>query len=176
MSLPNGFWQIDHVFGLDNYLYRPNNNPSETWNQVWSNDSPRDPNWNVFVEGVAVPLAQAPRNWRVMGGLIDHFPRTVWYGGPITRDWAPSYVKAFQDWAASLGMAYETTVVPVQPNAYPMPRYPSQNFGWYIANEVRPPTRYKLIRKAGQNRFQWVDIGFDTFKFNDFHTKNPNVL
>jgi len=172
VSLPYGWWPVLHTFGIDHY--RVAGNPQrELWNKYWWNDSPQDPNWPVFVEGVAVPLSQAPSGWRVMGGLLDRFPRTVYYGGPTTRSLAGDYAKLFQNWAERNGWAYETAIVPVQPRgAFPHPR---SDFAWYIANETRPPTRYRFIRKDGDSYFHWVDVGYDTGKYADFRRRNPTV-
>ena len=105
MSLPSGFWPVVHTFGIDQYRVISRSPLRESWQKAFWNDSPSDPNWPCFIEGVAVPKDQAPRDWFVMGGLLDHFPRTVWYGGPIGRAWAPDYVKTFENWAKSNGYA-----------------------------------------------------------------------
>jgi hypothetical protein len=169
-SLPNGFWPIVHVFGVDQYriLYNPYR---ESWSRRWWNDSPNDGNWPVFIEGVAVPQNQAPWDWRTNGGLLDQWPRTVYYGGPCTRSAAAGYRRSFENWAASLGYAYETAVVPVQPNVYGM-RHPSTDFVWYIANEQRPPTQYRYIRPYNGNYFRWVDQGYDTYKYGNYYNQH----
>jgi len=173
-GLPYGFWPIVHTFGLDQYRVIRRNPLREQWSKYFWNDSPKDPNWPVFIEGVAVPKSQAPRDWYVMGGLLDRFPRTVYYGGPISRAWAPDYVKQFENWAKGLGYAYEISVIPVQPlGAY---RHPSQTFTWYIANETRPPKRYRYIRAYDTSSFRWVDVGFDIDKYRNFHRQNPTVM
>ena len=173
-SLPYGYWPIVHTFGIDNYRVVQQNPIHEQWNKYWWNDSPTDPNWPVFIEGVAVPKSQAPRDWWVMGGLLDRFPRTVYYGGPITRAWAPDYVRLFQNWAKGRGMAYETAVIPVQPSA--AYRHPRTDFVWYIAEETRPPKRYRYIRHYGTSNFRWVDLGYDTDKYAAFRRQNPTVV
>lgn len=174
-ALPNGFWPVVHTFGQDNH--RVLSNPRrESFTKYWWNDDPKDPNWNVFIEGVVKPTSQAPRNWRIMGGLLDSWPRTVYYGGPTSRVMAPQFRKSFEDWAKSLGYAYETAIVPVQPNASGM-RHPSTNFVWYIANETRPPKSYRYVRDYnGNGSFRWVDQSFDTWKYANFHQQNPNVV
>ncbi len=174
MSLPNGFWPIVHTFGIDKYRVLQQSPLREQWQRYWWNDSPTDPNWPVFVEGVVMPKSQAPRDWYAFGGLLDRFPRTVYYGGPITRAWAPDYVKSFQNWAKGLGYAYETAIVPVQPSA--ASRHPRTDFVWYIANETRPPKRYRYVRHLDANNFRWVDLGFDTNRFANFHRQNPGVV
>lgn len=174
MSLPNGFYPIEHTFGINNY--RVLRNPRrEIFDKYWSNDDPRDQNWPVFIEGVVMPKSQAPKNWFALGGLLDMFPRTVYYGGPITRDWAYKYAESFQQWAKSKDLAYDVAIIPVQPNASGM-RHPSTDFKWYIANEQRPPTRYRYMRRYGDARFHWVDLGLDTDKYPNFHAQNPRVL
>lgn len=174
MSLPNGFYPIEHTFGINNY--RTLKNPTrELYDKYWYNDSPADPGWPVFVEGVVMPKSQAPRNWFAVGGLLDMFPRTVYYGGPITRDWAHIYVDSFQKWANSQNLAYETAIIPVQPDARGM-RHPSHDFTWYIANESRPPTRYRYLRRYGDSKFHWINLGLDTWKYPNFHAQNPTVL
>jgi len=173
-ALPNGFWPVEHTFGIDNY--RVLSNPRrELWSKYWWNDSPSDPNWPVFIEGVIVPQSQAPWNWRIMGGLLDRWPRTVYYGGPIARHMAPQYRKIFEDWARGRGDAYETAIVPVQPNAYGM-RHPNTSFVWYIANESRPPKRYRYLRNYGTSNFRWIDLGLDTWKYANYHRQHPNVV
>lgn len=175
MSLPNGFVAIDHIFGVDNYRLISRSPFREQWNQYFWNDSPKDLNWPVFIEGVIVPKSQAPKNWRIMGGLIDRFPRRVYYGGPITRSLAQDYRRSFEQWAVERGYAYETAIIPVQPNVKGM-RHPSTNFTWYIADEVRPPTRYRYVRYYNTPNFRWIDLGYDTMKYSDFYRQNPNVV
>ena len=175
MSLPNGFWPVVHTFGIDQYRVVSRSPLREAWQKYWWNDSPKDPNWPVFIEGVVMPKTQAPRDWLVMGGLLDRFPRRVYYGGPINRAWAPDYVKLFENWAKSLGYAYETAVIPVQPNATGM-RHPRTDFVWYIADETRPPKRYRYMRNYGSNSFHWVDLGLDTDRYQNFHRQNPTVV
>jgi len=173
-SLPNGFWPVVHTFGVDQY--RVVQNPRrELWNRYWWNDSPTDPNWPVFIEGVILPKNQVPSSWKIMGGLLDRFPRQVYYGGPISRTMAAQYRKIFEDWAAGMGMAYETAIVPVQPNATGM-RHPRTDFVWYIANESRPPKQYRYLRNYQQPSFRWIDLGLDTWKYANFHRQNPNVV
>lgn len=173
-GLPYGYWPVVHTFGVDNY--RVLSNPTrETWSKYWWNDSPTDPNWPVFVEGVMIPKNQAPRGWQTTGGIIDRFPRTVYYGGPISRLMSDQYRKIFENWAAGQGMAYETAIIPVQPNASGM-RHPNTNFVWYIANESMPQTRYRYVRNYGTNNFRWVDLGIDTWKYANFHRQNPRVV
>lgn len=175
MSLPNGFWPIEHTFGVDNYRVISQSPFRESWNKYFWNDSPTDLNWPVFIEGVIMPKAQAPRDWMVMGGLLDRFPRTVYYGGPITRSLARDYRQVFENWAKSLGYAYETAIVPVQPNATGM-RHPRTDFVWYVANETRPPKRYRYVRYYDTPSFRWIDLGLDTWKYANFHRQNPNVV
>lgn len=174
MSLPYGFWPVVHTFGIDGYRVVSRSPLHEQWHKAFWNDSPTDPNWPVFIEGVVMPQSQAPRDWRVWpGAILDRFPRTVYYGGPITRAWAPDYVRSFENWAKSKGYAYETAIVPVQPTgAY---KHPRTDFIWYIASESRPPTRYRYVRQYGSNTFRWVDAGFDYDKYAGFHRQNPTV-
>jgi hypothetical protein len=171
MTLPNGFYPIEHTFGLDNYrLVRGR----EVFSKYFWNDSPNDLNWPVFIEGIAVPKNQAPRDWRTFG-FLDKFPRTVYYGGPITRSLAQDYRKSFEQWAKSKDYAYDTAIVPIQPNASGM-RHPSTDFQWYLANESRPPKRYQYIRRYDGRGFHWVDKGFDTMKYADFYNQHPHML
>lgn len=159
------------TFGVDQYRVV---NGREYWSQYWWNDTPVDGNWPVFIEGVVVPQAQAPRNWKVTGGLLDKWPRTVYYGGPCTRSSAASYRRSFENWAASLGYAYETAVIPVQPNVNGM-RHPSTSFIWYIAYEDRPPTRYRFIRPYGGSYFHWTDQGYDSFKYGNYYNQSRSA-
>lgn len=174
MSLPNGFWPIVHTFGVDNYRLISQSPFRENWNKYFWNDSPTDPNWPVFVEGVIMPKSQAPSGWRGTGGLLDRFPRRVYYGGPVTRLFAQDYRRVFENWANSLGYAYETAIVPVQPNATGM-RHPRTDFVWYVADEARPPKQYRYVRYYDQPNFKWIDLGFDTWKYSNFHRQNPNM-
>lgn len=174
-GLPAGFYPVVHVFGVDNYRITQQNPLHESWNKMWWNDSATDPNWPCFVEGVIMPRSQAPSGWFAVGGLLDKFPRRVYYGGPTSRVLAPDYAKTFQRWAAGLGYAYETAIVPVQPNSAGM-RHPVTDFRWYIADETRPPKRYRLIRAYGTNNYRWIDMGFDTDKYANFHSQNPTII
>jgi len=159
---------VVQTFGIDQYRII---NGREYWRQYWWNDTPQDGNWPVFIEAVAVPLAQAPRNWQVLGGLIDSWPRFVYYGGPCSRSAAAGYQRAFENWAASMGYAYETSVVAVQPNVRGM-AHPNTNFIWYVANESAPQTRYRFIRPYGGSYFHWADQGYDTFKYGNYYDQN----
>lgn len=171
MTLPAGFYPVVQTFGVDQYRVVGGR---EYWTKYWWNDTPSDPNWPVFIEGVVVPKAQAPKNWNVFGGLLDSWPRTVYYGGPITRSLANDYRKSFEKWAKEKGYAYETDVIPVQPNKTGM-RHPRTDFVWYIASETRPPKRYRFVRGVNQNNFRWVDFSFDPYKYANFHRLYPTV-
>jgi hypothetical protein len=162
MSLPNGFYPIVHTFGVDRYRVTSRSPLRESWQKYWWNDDPRDPNWQVFVEGV-------------LGTTLDKWPRTVYYGGPCSRAIAEDYRRLFERWAlSSMHSIASTDIIPVQPNASGM-RYPRTDFAWYIANETRPPKRYRYIRRDGSGYFYWVDNSFDTMKYAEFHRLNPNV-
>lgn len=174
MSLPNGFYPVLQTFGVDQY--RTFQNPfRESWQPYFSNDQPGNQEWPVFIEGVAIPKSNVPPGkLSGVGELLDIWPRTVYYGGPIARYYAEGYRRAFEAWARSRGMAYDTDVIPVQPHAAGM-LHPRRDFVWYIANEVRPPKRYRLVRPYGGN-FHWVDVSFDTWKYKNFHRQNPTVV
>jgi hypothetical protein len=176
MSLPNGYWPVVQTFGIDQY--RTFNNPfRETWQPYFANDDPNNSNWPVFIEGVAIPRSAVPAGMiEGVGDLLDIWPRTVYYGGPCARYYAPQYRAIFENWAHSLGMACDTDVIPVTPN-YPSfgLAFPSTNFTWYVATETRPPKRYRLMRNFGAAQFHWVDNSFDTWKYKNFHAQNPTV-
>lgn len=173
MSLPNGFWPVVQTFGVDQY--RTFQNPfRESWQPYFPNDSPSNLEWPVFIEGVIIPKNQVPRGMLSgVGDLLDIWPRTVYYGGPVARYYAENYRRSFEAWARSIGMAYDTDVIPVQPNANGM-RHPRTDFVWYWAQEQQPPKRYRYVRPYG-GYFHWVDYSFDTMKYKNFHRQNPSV-
>jgi hypothetical protein len=174
MGLPNGWWPVQQTFGLDQY--RTFQNPfRETWQQFFPNDTPGNVNWPVFIEGVAIPKNKVPPGMLSgVGDLLDIWPRTVWYGGPVTRYYAEGYRRIFEQWARAQGMAYDTEIIPVNPNAPWLP-WPKSDFAWYTAYEVRPPKSYRLVRAFGQPNFRWVDVSFDTWKYKNFHRMNPTI-
>lgn len=174
MSLPNGFWPVIQTFGIDQY--RTFGNPvREAWQPYFANDDPTNSNWPVFIEGVVMPQSQVPPGMiSGVGDLLDVWPRTVYYGGPVSRYYAESYRRSFENWARSSGWAYDTAVIPVQPNANGM-RHPRTDFVWYWAQESRPPKSYRFVRPYGSSNFHWVDYSFDTWKYKNFHRQNPNV-
>jgi hypothetical protein len=172
MGLPSGFYQVLQTFGVDQY--RTFQNPyRETWQPYFPNDQPGNSNWPVFIEGVAVP--RRPGLLSGVGDVLDVWPRTVYYGGPVARYYAESYRRIFENWAMSQGMAYDTDVIPVQPNATWLAPHPRTDFVWYVAQENQPARRYRLVRPYGGN-FHWVDVGFDTWKYKNFHRQNPTVV
>jgi len=177
MSLPNGFWPVTQTFGIDQYRVVRQNPLLEAWQPYFPNDDARNSNWPVFVEGVAIPRGQVPRGvMEGTGELLDIWPRTVYYGGPVARYYAEGYRRLFENWAHSLGMAADTDVIPVTPNS---PQFgighPRTDFVWYVANESRPPKRYRLLRPFGGQQFHWVDNSFDTWKYKNFHRLNPSI-
>lgn len=176
MSLPNGFWPVVQTFGIDQY--QSWSNPfRESWQPYFPNDDIRNSNWPVFIEAAVLPQSQVPRGvFPATGDLLDIWPRkTVYYGGPVARYYAPKYRKIIEDWAKAQGLAISTDVIPVQPNA-PGMYHPSTDFKWYIAyNEPRPQKRYRYVRKHGNRNFSWVDYSFDTWKYANFHRQNPTI-
>ena len=176
MSLPNGFWPVVQTFGVDQY--RTFGNPvHEAWQPYFPNDDPSNGSWPVFIEGVVMPQSQVPAGMvSGVGDLLDIWPRTVYYGGPISRSGAEAYRQLFENWARSNGWAYDTDVIPITPNS---PQFgiahPRTDFVWYWDQESRPPKRYRLVRPYGRNNFHWVDNSFDTWKYKNFHRQNPTV-
>lgn len=165
MGLPNGFWPVVQTFGVDQY--RTFQNPfRETWQPYFYGDNPSSSDWPVFVEGVIVP--RRPGLLSGVGDVLDIWPRTVYYGGPVARYYAERYRQQFEAWARGLNMAYDTAIVPVQPNANWLAPHPSTEFRWYIANEKEPPKRYRLVRAFGSKNFRWIDVGYDTLKYKNF--------
>ncbi len=172
MGLPRGFYPVVQTFGVDQY--RTFQNPyRETWQPYFPNDQPGNSNWPVFIEGVIAP--RRPGLLSGVGDVLDTWPRTVYYGGPVARYYAENYRRSFEAWARSLGMAYDTDVIAVQPNATWLAPHPRTDFVWYIANEQRPPKRYRLVRPYGGN-FHWVDLSYDTMKYKNFQRLNPTVV
>lgn len=177
MSLPNGFWPVVQTFGIDKYHVVRQSPLLEYWEPVFPNDDIRNNNWPVFIEAVVMPKNQVPAGVSpATGDLLDIWPRrVVYYGGPVSRYYAPQYRKLIEDWAKAQGLAISTDLIPVQPNATGM-RHPRSDFVWYIAyDEKRPQKRYRYIRKFGGANFSWVDYSFDNWKYANFHRQNPTV-
>ena len=177
MALPNGFWPIVHTFGIDKYQVKRKNPLVEYWEPIFNGDDLKGPNWPMFIEAVVMPKAQVPRGvFPATGDLLDIWPRgVVYYGGPISRYYAPEYRNLIEAWAKNQGLAISTDIIPVQPNATGM-RHPATDFRWYIAyNEQRPQKAYRYIRKFGGNNFAWVDYSYDTWKYKNFKRANPTV-
>ena len=177
MSLPYGFWPVVQTFGVDQYRVVRQSPLLEAWQPYYSNDQVNNPNWPVFIEAAVLPKNQVPAGvFPATGDLLDIWPRrTVYYGGPIARYYAPQYRALIENWAKSQGLAISTDIIPIQPNA-PGMYHPASDFRWYIAyNEPRPPKRYRFVRKYGGSNFNWVDCSFDTWKYRNFHRINPTV-
>lgn len=179
MSLPNGFWPVVQPFGVDQYRVVRQNPFLEAWNAFFPNDDSRNSNWPVFIEAVVMPKKDVPRGvFPATGDLLDIWPRkVVYYGGPISRYYAEGMRRSFEAWAASQGLACSTDIIPIQPNSIAQKMaHPRGDFVWYVAyNEVRPQKRYRYVRSYGSPSFRWVDYGFDTWKYKNFHRANPNV-
>lgn len=179
MALPNGFWPVVQTFGVDQYRVVRQNPYLEAWYPYFPNDDVNNSNWPVFIEAAVLPKNQVPRGaFPATGDLLDIWPRkVVYYGGPVSRYYAPQYRKLIEDWAKGQGLAISTDIIPVQPNSIAAGmRHPASDFRWYIAyNEQRPQKRYRYVRKYGGNNFAWVDYSYDNWKYKNFKRANPTV-
>jgi len=123
-------------------------------------------------EEVYVRPPQRPAELLSLGSVREAAVATSGCVGLVDpRSAAAGYRRSFENWAASLGYAYETSVVAVQPNAYGM-QHPRTDFVWYIATEQRPPTRYRFIRPYGGAYFHWTDQGYDSFKYGNYYNQS----